>query len=481
MFRLTSDPIVPTHRSDDQAGAFVTFKGRVRSRNGGRTVLRLEYEAYAQMALTEGNAMVGEAIERFGLVDAEIVHRIGLLEVGDTAVWVEVAAPHRREAFAAAEWLVDQLKWRVPIWKREIYAEGDSGWIGADAPPGGGKFEVEFGRRMTCLHEVGEAGARLLGEARVLIVGVGGLAVGALPALVGAGIGTIGLVDPDEVETSNLHRQTLFAAADVGRGKVERAAAFATRLRPGMRVETFPHALEATNADALIRAYDWIVDGTDSFAAKRLLNAVCRRHRKPLVTASVHRWEGQIMTVMPDGPCLACLFPQSPPEGCVGTCAEEGVYGGLVGLVGSLQATEVVKGILGMSILDREVLLVDLRTSDVTRLARTSRPDCEGCRGELPGSDDPLEVSRLEQAASRFGAYRVVDIREVGERPALAVPHLHIPMSRFDPPSGPMVLVCAHGVRSLVLAAELASLGIPAVSLRGGVSAHPELADAGPG
>lgn len=479
MFRLTSEPILPTHRSDDQAGAFVTFKGRVRNHNAGRKVLRLEYEAYAEMALTEGNAMVAEAIERFGLVDAEIVHRIGLLEVGDTAVWVEVAARHRREAFAATEWLVDQLKWRVPIWKREVYEEGDSGWIGSEAPPVGGEFEVEFGRRMACLDEVGEAGSRLLGDAKVVIVGVGGLTAGVLPALVGAGVGTIGLVDPDEVEVSNLHRQTLFAAADVGRGKVERAAAFATKLRPGVRVDTFPQALDAGNADALVRAYDWIIDGTDSFATKRLLNAVCRRHGKPLVTASVHRWEGQLMTVMPDGPCLACLFPQSPPEGCVGTCADEGVYGGLAGLVGSLQATEVVKGILGMPILDREVILVDLRTFDLMRLARSPRLDCEGCRGELPGTDDPLEVTRLEQAATRFGTFRLVDIREVGELPALIVPHLHIPMSRFDPPTGPIVLVCAHGIRSLALAAELATLGISAVSLRGGLAANPELADDG--
>lgn len=132
MFKLSLDPIAPAPMDLPGAGGYVCFEGKVRNIANGREVFRLEYEAYPEMAEAEGNKLVAEAVAQFGLIAAQIVHRVGILEIGETAVVIQTASRHRREAFAGCEWLIDELKQRVPIWKRESYADGDSGWIGID-------------------------------------------------------------------------------------------------------------------------------------------------------------------------------------------------------------------------------------------------------------------------------------------------------------------------------------------------------------
>ncbi len=129
MFKLASEPIVSTTLNQEGAGGFVTFEGKVRNQAEGRPVNRLEYEAYVELAESEGRKLVQEAIEKFSLISAEVIHRIGVLELGETAVLIQVASPHRREAFAGCEWIIDQLKVRVPIWKKEHFADGDSVWV----------------------------------------------------------------------------------------------------------------------------------------------------------------------------------------------------------------------------------------------------------------------------------------------------------------------------------------------------------------
>ena len=474
MFKLTDQPIVPEAIDQSGAGGFVSFEGKVRNLAGGRDVVRLEYEAYPELAEIEGLTLCREAVDRFGLLTANIIHRTGLLEIGETAVLIQVAAPHRREAFAACEWLIDELKHRVPIWKREHYAEGDSGWIGADAT----LSPLDDGRwaRQIALSEVGEDGQEKLREARVLMVGVGGLGSGSLPYLAGAGIGTVGLLDADVVDLTNLHRQTLYKTDDVGRRKVERAADFVRRLNPAANIEQFPEPLTPQNADRLVESYDWIIDGTDSLEVKFLLNEVCRRQGKPLVTASVHRFEGHLMTVLPNGPCLQCLFPDPPPTYCVGTCAENGIIGVVPGIFGALQANEVLKGILGYGELHaHSMLMLDLRTGESTRLARSRNPACPMCSGGNSRTDS-LEVGSLEEARSLLGEFTLVDIREYYETPPIALCHIRIPMSELDPSAvpTPAVLVCAHGTRTYQVAARMHSLGIGnVVSLSGGVESLP--------
>lgn len=469
MFELTSEPIVAPTLEHKHAGGFVRFDGKVRNHAGGREVLRLEYEAYPELALAEGEHLVQEAVDRYGLTAAHVVHRVGLLEIGDTAVCIQVAAPHRREAFAGCEWIIDQLKIRVPIWKRETFADGDSGWVGADVLPANASIDQEVFRRQISMPEIGAVGQAKLASARVLLVGLGGLASGSLPVLAGAGIGTLGLVDADRVELSNLHRQHLYGFDDRGRGKVDRAAAFVRRLRPSAAVETYPEMLDERNVDALVQSYDWIVDGTDSLEVKFMLNAAVKRHRKHLITASIHRFEGHLMTISPDGPCLECLFPEPPASGCVETCAESGVIPGLPTLFGALQANAVIHGVLGLGQGFNEGLwLFDLRTLDTTWLTRRHRVGCHGCAGESPFR--LVEVASLEEARSRWKDLRVIDLRESTDHALPAdVERVAADDLLANPPLQPVVLICHLGVTSLAVAHELRRLGNPeAYSLRGG-------------
>ncbi|HMS53819.1 MAG TPA: ThiF family adenylyltransferase [Fimbriimonadaceae bacterium] len=460
MFQLSSTPIIPPLMECARAGGFVTFEGRVRDHAEGRAVERLTYEAYPEMAIAEGTRLLEEAKEKFGLLDSRVIHRVGTLEIGEVAVWIGVAAAHRREAFAACEWIIDQLKHRVPIWKHEIFSEGAGVWVGAESVP------LEFGlltQRQELLDEIGPEGQAKLRNARVLLVGVGGLGSASLPYLVGAGVGTLGLVDPDQVELTNLHRQVIYSANETGRLKVDRAAAAASRLNPSVRVETHALEVDGSNVDRLVSGYDVVIDGTDSLEVKFLLNAACRRHQKPLITASIHRFEGHLMTVLPDGPCLRCLFPTQPHDGCVGTCAQVGVLGVVPGLFGVLQALEAIKVITDFSdVLTEDMLLFDLKSLQSLKVKRSLRDGCEGCAG----IHHPLNL----QVSDPVGV--VIDIRELDETPQLLISHIRLPLSRFawQGWTEPVTFICASGQRSGNLAANLREQGHSQVySLKGGV------------
>ena len=208
---------------DSSCGGYAAFEGWVRDHNEGHTVTRLEYEAFETLAVREGARIVAEAIEKFGVGHAACVHRIGDLGLGELAVWVGVSAGHRAEAFAACRYIIDEVKHRVPIWKKEHYANGDSGWVNCERcavhahehAHADERAGVDYSRQMA-LPQVGETGQAKLAAARVLVVGAGGLGVPVLSSLAGAGVGVLGIADGDRLEASNLHRQTLYALADVG-------------------------------------------------------------------------------------------------------------------------------------------------------------------------------------------------------------------------------------------------------------------------
>ncbi len=474
MFELTDQAIVSTPRVHEGAGGFVSFEGKVRNHANGQEVILLEYEAHPELAKQEAEKLIGEAKDRFGLLDVAIIHRVGVLEVGETAVLIQTAAAHRREAFAGCEWIIDQLKFRVPIWKRETYADGDSGWVGADAVTPNLGVEEGYFQRQIRLQDIGVEGQERLKAARVLLVGVGGLGSGSLPYLVGAGIGTVGLVDFDEVDLSNLHRQVIYQAQDVGRSKVERAVAFATKLHPGVKAETHPFAITADNVDSLVGAYDWVIDGTDSLSVKFLLNAACRRHGKILVSASVHKFEGHLLTISSDGPCLQCLYPEIPADNCVDSCAETGVLGVTPGTLGILQANEVLKGILGYGeLLTEDLLLVDLRSCETRRLRRSIVAGCPGCKGVYQETKLSYEFDSLADASRSLGSFEVIDIRELGETPPLTIPHRRIPLSQLDLQTifGNTVVICASGTRSGQVVSRMRANGpVTVFSLKGGVA-----------
>jgi molybdopterin/thiamine biosynthesis adenylyltransferase/rhodanese-related sulfurtransferase len=374
---------------------------------------------------------------------------------------VEVTAAHRRDAFEACQWIVDDVKRRVPIWKKEHYAEGDPGWINAEQPQTGDSFYS----RQELLKEVDQ---ERLSRARVLVIGAGGLGCAALEYLTAAGVGTITIVDGDPLEESNLHRQPLYDHAHIGRNKAELAAERLRRLNPFIALEAQPCRLTRTNAAEMVANHDLVLDCTDNFGAKFLLNDTCIAAEIPLVLASIYQFEGQLLIVQPGGPCLRCLWPEAPDEGCVGSCAEVGVLGVVPGLFGVLQASEALKLILSMGSPLREgkMLLFDLVSLGQQLVSIPLDPGCPGCgRGER---DEPLEVDSADGL--------LIDIREDYEIAIEPLPNATVmPMSRFDldalPKADRYVLVCAHGHRSAVLARHLREAGHPNFySLAGGTS-----------
>jgi adenylyltransferase/sulfurtransferase len=215
--------------------------------------------------------------------------------------------------------------------------------------------ELERYARHIVLREVGGPGQAKLKQARVLVVGAGGLGAPVLLYLAAAGVGTLGIVDDDTVSLSNLQRQVIHGTPDVARPKVESAADVIRRLNPNVAIEAHAQRLTAANAVAMIRGYDIVADGSDNFATRYLVSDACYLARRPLVTAAVGTFDGTLTTIRAheagkDGtpnPSYRCLFPEPPPPGTVPTCSEVGILGALPGILGSMMAFEVIREIVG--------------------------------------------------------------------------------------------------------------------------------------
>jgi molybdopterin/thiamine biosynthesis adenylyltransferase len=231
--------------------------------------------------------------------------------------------------------------------------------------------ELERYARHIVLREVGGPGQARLKAARVLVVGAGGLGAPVLLYLAAAGVGTLGIVDDDNVSLSNLQRQVIFGTDDIGRPKAERAGAAVTRLNPHVAVEAYAVRLTAANALDLIGRYDLVADGSDNFATRYLVSDACYLAKKPLVTAAVGTFDGSLTSIRAhetgaDGkpnPTYRCLFPEPPPAGSIPACAEAGILGALPGVLGSLMALEVIREIVGFGEgLVGKLLMVDARS-----------------------------------------------------------------------------------------------------------------------
>ena len=210
--------------------------------------------------------------------------------------------------------------------------------------------QIQRYARHILLPEVGGTGQAELISAKVLIVGAGGLGSPLLLYLAAAGVGTIGIVDDDVVDLSNLQRQIIHMTSSIGQPKVESAAAIISAINPEVKLVQYAERLTVENAAAIISNYDIVADGTDNFATRFLINDACYFAKRPLVSAAILRFDGQVSTFKAhedgDHPCYRCLYSEAPPEGQIPTCAEAGVLGALCGMIGSLQATEVIKEIL---------------------------------------------------------------------------------------------------------------------------------------
>lgn len=208
--------------------------------------------------------------------------------------------------------------------------------------------QLERYSRHIILQEVGVKGQKKLMNAKVLIIGAGGLGAPAAMYLAAAGVGTIGIVDVDEVDLSNLQRQIIHSTADIGKAKVKSAAESMNAINPDVKVNTYRMFVNSQNIMELIEDYDFILDGTDNFPAKFLINDACVKAKKPFSHAGIIRFQGQLMTYVPgEGPCYRCVFKNPPPKDAVPTCKQAGVIGAMGGVIGSLQAMEAVKYIIG--------------------------------------------------------------------------------------------------------------------------------------
>jgi molybdopterin-synthase adenylyltransferase len=246
--------------------------------------------------------------------------------------------------------------------------------------------DAEFERyaRHLILEEVGEEGQARLLASRVLVVGAGGLGSPMLLYLAAAGVGTLGIVDDDTVDLSNLQRQIVHATGRIGALKVESARETLTAVNPDVVVEAHALRLDASNAAALVARYDLVADGSDNFATRYLLNDVCFAERRPLVGAALSPFDGQLSTFKaylgPPHPCYRCLFREPPPADLVPRCETAGILGAVAGVVGTLQATEVLKELLGLGeSLSGTLLLYDALRAGFHKIAVPRDPDCPTC------------------------------------------------------------------------------------------------------
>ncbi len=243
--------------------------------------------------------------------------------------------------------------------------------------------QIQRYSRHILLPEVGGAGQARLLAARVLVVGAGGLGAPLLLYLAAAGVGTLGVIDHDHVDLSNLQRQVIHDTGSLGLPKVQSAANRIAALNPDVVVEAYAHKLTVGNALDLVTRYDVIVDGSDTFKTRYLLNDACVLAGKPLVSAALLRFDAQISTFAahrPNCPCYRCLYPEAPPPGTVPSCGEAGILGALAGTMGCLQATEVVKEILGIGeSLAGALLLYDGLAARFQRITIPKDPDCPIC------------------------------------------------------------------------------------------------------
>ncbi|OPY88428.1 MAG: putative adenylyltransferase/sulfurtransferase MoeZ [Syntrophaceae bacterium PtaU1.Bin231] len=262
--------------------------------------------------------------------------------------------------------------------------------------------QIERYSRNIILKEIGGRGQRRLLQSKALIIGVGGLGAPVALYLAAAGVGTIGLVDGDRVDLSNLQRQVIHFTEDVGSPKVASAAAKISRLNPDVRVVAHQTRVRSDNIREIIDGYDFIIDGTDNFPTKFLLNDACVLAGKPFSHAGILRFDGQTITVLPgESACCRCLFTAPPPPGAVPGCSEAGVLGGTAGIIGTIQAMEALKYLLGLQdLLAGRLLILDALSMRFREVQIKRNPDCPVC-GKNPSVTDLIDYDQKDCATKR--------------------------------------------------------------------------------
>ncbi|MGC8743296.1 MAG: molybdopterin-synthase adenylyltransferase MoeB [Verrucomicrobiia bacterium] len=368
------------------------------------------------------------------------------------------------------------------------------------------KHQIERYARHLILPEIGVFGQIKICSTSVLCIGAGGLGSPVILYLAAAGIGKIGIVDFDKVDLSNLHRQVLHSTFDIGMAKTESAREAIKKINPDVQVEVFNTKLTSQNALEIIEKFDIVVDGSDNFPTRYLVNDACVMLKKPNVYGSIFRFEGQASLFAPHlgGPCYRCLYPEPPPPGVVPSCAEAGVLGVLPGLIGIIQATEVIKLAAGVGTpLIGRLLLFNALDMKFKEIKVRKDPQCSLC-GNSPSitklidyemvcskkeaketSTDNITVEELKRLMDEKKQFRLIDVREPEEFKIAKIQGAELfPLSTFNlrfkelDPSEEYYIICKSGVRSQMVVEFLKQNGYKNVkNVSGGILAWSERID----
>ncbi len=428
------------------AGAIVVFEGWVRNHNEGKKVSSLEYQVYKELALKEGDKILSEAKEKFNLHQVMCAHREGHLALGDIAIWIGATASHRDDAFKATRYIIDEIKHRLPVWKKEHYVDQKAEWVFCRHHHHHVHFnEADFYKKQEIVTNQAK-----LREARVLVVGAGGLGCPALINLAAAGVGLVRVVDYDTISISNIHRQFLYSPNLVGEKKAVVARSRLLELNPFIEVESITERFSPEH----LAGIDLVLDCTDNMATKFLIHDACFKFATPFISAGVFKSEGQVRTFIPSKGCLRCHGAVTPDDSLLGNCNDFGVLGATTSVLGSIQASEALEFLAyGANSTSESTLYLNLKTLTQLRIKHSARPDCPVCKGDVELETCDLEVESIGEA-------RLIDIRNLSDE---EVKNLNF--------TGKVVLSCHRGVRSRKMAEVCRSQGHQHVfSLKGGAT-----------
>lgn len=458
MFQLTSNPI---NRNDlirdlqnDKAGALVVFEGWVRDHNEGKKVKSLEYQVYEELARKEGEKILHEALHKFNLHRILCTHRFGHLFLGDTAVWIGATASHRDDAFKATRYVIDQIKLRLPVWKKEHYVDETPRWVFCRDHHTHVHFhEADYYQKQSKVADQDK-----LKKAKVLVIGAGGLGCPVLTTLTMAGVGHIDVVDFDKVSISNIHRQPLYSPDVVGEKKVTIVQNKLSKLNPFIHVHGHDDRIDSSNIQSYIRGKDLIIDCSDNLETKFLLHDACFIERVPLISASIYKFEGQIRTFVPGHTgCLRCTYNETPDDTKLGNCNDFGVLGSAVGTIAMIEASEALLWLMnGRNNTTEHTFYLDLKTLSQMKIKNGRKTGCLTCEGKTELKHSCIEVTTEEM--HRMKAI-LIDVREKDDDILMDYISSEVPV----------VVSCHRGIRSKRLVMNMHEKGFTHFySLKGG-------------
>jgi molybdopterin/thiamine biosynthesis adenylyltransferase/molybdopterin synthase catalytic subunit len=448
LFSISSGPLerdqLHATLASTKAGAIVVFEGWVRNHNEGKEVLSLEYQVYRELALKEGQRILEEAKEKFNLHHVLTSHREGHLQLGEIAIWIGATASHRDDAFKATRYIIDEIKHRLPVWKKEHYASVDPQWVMCRHH----HHHVHFHESEYYAKQANVTNQEKLKSSKVLVVGAGGLGCPALLNLAAAGVGFLRIVDFDSISISNIHRQFLYAPNLVGEKKALVAKTRLKELNPFIHVESKVESFDPSHLEGM----DLVLDCTDNMRTKYFIHDACFKFGIPLISAGVYQHEGQLRTFRPKQGCLRCHVSKTPDDSLLGNCNDFGVLGATTSVLGSLEASEALEFLVtGINASFESTIHLNLKTMTQFKIKNSAKRDCPICAGivELESSD--LEVESVGDA-------QLMDIRNLSDHEILSL--------NF---SQKTVLSCQRGIRSRKVAETLRLQGHSLVySLKGG-------------